>query len=253
MSETMETESATTMALTEGALSPEPGLARLQGFVDAGGPVVLILIALSVVALALIILKLWQFQSARLGDRRHALEALRLYREGRATDALALAARTRNPAAEVVAAAIRGRMRPDLSEAKVREEVTRLGLERLEHLRSHLRPLEIIAAIAPLLGLFGTVLGMIDAFHALEAAGSQVNPATLSGGIWEALLTTAVGLAVAMPVYIAHNWLERTVDRAAHQMEDLATRVFTADLSAPMQEAPRHAGESARPAFAAGK
>ena len=94
--------------------------------------------------------------------------------------------------------AIRGSLRRDLSEAMVREEVARLAGDRLEGLRAYLRPLEVIAGVAPLLGLFGTVLGMISAFQQLEQAGSQVNPAVLSGGIWEALLTTAVGLAVAI-------------------------------------------------------
>jgi biopolymer transport protein ExbB len=56
-----------------------------------------------------------------------------------------------------------------------------------------------------LLGLFGTVLGMVEAFRQLELAGSQVDPAVLSGGIWQALLTTAVGLAVAIPAVLAHN------------------------------------------------
>jgi biopolymer transport protein ExbB len=206
-----------------------------------------------VIALALIILKLWQFRAARLGDRRTAAEMLGLYRAGKPRDALTLAARSRNPVVEVVASAIRGRLRPDLAEPTVREEVMRLGLDRLEALRAHLRPLEIIASLSPLLGLFGTVLGMIDAFHALEAAGSQVDPATLSGGIWEALLTTAVGLVVAMPVFVAHNWLERIVERTSHEMEDLATRAFTVDLSAGIEEASRHAAQPARAALAAGE
>ena len=81
-----------------------------------------------------------------------------------------------------------------------------------------------------MLGLFGTVLGMIKAFQRLEEAGSQVNPAILSGGIWEALLTTAAGLAVAIPAVAALNWLESKLDRLTHHMEDGLTRVFTAGL-----------------------
>jgi len=85
--------------------------------------------------------------------------------------------------------------------------------------------------VAPLLGLFGTVLGMIEAFRKLAEAGNQVNPAILSGGIWEALLTTAVGLAVAIPVVVLCNWFERRVERVGHEMESLVTQVFTQDLS----------------------
>ena len=95
----------------------------------------------------------------------------------------------------------------------IREEIERLGLGILSRLRGWLKPLEVIASLAPLLGLFGTVLGMIEAFRQMEAAGNQVNPTVLSGGIWEALLTTAVGLAVAIPAVVALNWLERRVEQ----------------------------------------
>lgn len=67
-------------------------------------------------------------------------------------------------------------------------------------------------SFAPLLGLFGTVLGMISAFQALQEAGSQVDPSILAGGIWVALLTTAVGLAVAMPTSVVLSWLEARMD-----------------------------------------
>jgi len=86
------------------------------------------------------------------------------------------------------------------------------------------------AAVAPLLGLRGTVLGMVEACQSLEAAGNRVNPAILSGGIWEALLTTAAGLIVAIPAVAAHNWLERSVERYSRFMEDVATRLCTAHL-----------------------
>jgi biopolymer transport protein ExbB len=205
---------------------------RLLAFLDAGGPVVLILLGCSVVALAIILVKCWQFHAARIGDRRRAPQAIALLRRGRAEEALALLAGSRNPVAQVVALAIQGRQRRDLPEAVVREEVLRSGNEVLEGLRAQLGALEVIGSVAPLLGLFGTVLGMIEAFRRLSEAGSQVDPAILSGGIWEALLTTAVGLAVAIPVVVLCNWFERRVERVSHEMANLVTQVFTPDLSA---------------------
>lgn len=196
-----------------------------------GGPVVLLLIAMSIFALAIVIAKVWQFRRVRINDRRTARSALKIYRTGNASAALTMARRSPNPAARVVARAIQLRSRSDVPETVLREELLQFGGDMLESLRGHLRPLEVIAALAPLLGLFGTVLGMIEAFRSLEQAGSQVNPAILSGGIWQALLTTAVGLAVAMPVIVALNWLERSIDRLAHDMDSVATRVFTVDLS----------------------
>jgi len=202
----------------------------LLEFLRVGGPVVAILLVASVVALAIVFAKLLQFRVARIGNRRAAYEALALWRAGKLDEALATAQRARNPAAQALARSLRGQQR-GLPEAKIREEVLRYGGDVLEGLRAWFRPLEVISSLAPLLGLFGTVLGMIEAFRQMEQAGSQVNPAVLSGGIWEALLTTAVGLAVAIPVVVVLNWLERRVDRLAHEMDSIVTRVFTEDLS----------------------
>lgn len=109
----------------------------------------------------------------------------------------------------------------------MKEELDRVASLRLNQLRAYLRPLEVIASLSPLLGLLGTVLGMIVAFQQMEAAGNQVDPSVLSGGIWQALLTTAVGLAVAIPAVMAHNWMERKVERVAALMSDTVTRIFT--------------------------
>ena len=125
----------------------------------------------------------------------------------------------------------------EVDQATLREEVLRQATAALETLRSHLRGLEVIASLSPLLGLLGTVLGMIEAFRRLQEAGSQVDPAVLSGGIWEALLTTAVGLAVAIPAVAALNWLERRIERFGHRLEDSVTRVFTARLHSPAMSA----------------
>lgn len=111
--------------------------------------------------------------------------------------------------------------------ALIREEVERSAINQLNQLRSFLRPLEIIASLSPLLGLLGTVLGMITAFQQMEGAGSQVDPSVLSGGIWQALLTTAVGLAVAILVVTMHSWLERKIERIANNINDAVTQVFT--------------------------
>ncbi len=81
-----------------------------------------------------------------------------------------------------------------------------------------------------MIGLLGTVLGMINAFQALQNAGNRVDPSILSGGIWVALLTTAAGLIIAIPAAAAHNWMEGVVYRVQRAMEDAATRVFTVQI-----------------------
>lgn len=205
---------------------------RLAGLLEVGGPVVMILLVMSVVALAIILLKLWQFLSLRIGSQAFIGSALQHWRAGDSRQALAALEGVRSPIAPVLALAMRGRLDRRLPEALVREEVTRVAAGKLENLRGQLRGLEVIAALSPLLGLLGTVLGMIEAFRQLEMAGSQVDPALLSGGIWEALLTTAVGLAVAIPAVAALNGLERVLERFRHRMEDAVTQVFTLPIMA---------------------
>ena len=231
----------------EAQAAPDPagGLEQAVEMLQAGGPVVLILIAMSIFATTVTLLKLWQFSRTNVGRSHNGRAALRLYKEGKTKEALAAAKHARSPVGEVLGRAIRGLERR-VPEAKIREEVLRYGGEVLEALRGGFRILEVIASLAPLLGLFGTVLGMIEAFRQLEAAGNQVDPAILSGGIWQALLTTAVGLAVAIPAVAILNWLERRVDRLAHEMDNLVTQLFTEDLSEefsgqtdPQQKDPR--------------
>ena len=87
-------------------------------------------------------------------------------------------------------------------ESDIREEILRLSDERLSFYKHKLDSLQVIATIAPLLGLLGTVFGMIEAFQQMEQAGKNIDPSLLSGGIWEALLTTAAGLSVAIPIVV---------------------------------------------------
>ncbi|NCC41447.1 MAG: MotA/TolQ/ExbB proton channel family protein [Gammaproteobacteria bacterium] len=207
---------------------------QLQDVLSVGGPILLVLGLLSVTALTIVLLKLWQFHRLQLDRLAPVQESLRRWQQSDAKAAIAVVARRTQPVAQLVHLALVGLQRSQVDMALLREELTRVASLHLERLRSHLRALEIIGALSPLLGLLGTVLGMIEAFRRLETAGSQVDPAILSGGIWQALLTTAVGLTVAIPVVIAHTWLERRVERCGHQMEDAVTQVFTRGLKAPV-------------------
>ncbi|MBK1702906.1 MotA/TolQ/ExbB proton channel family protein, partial [Thiococcus pfennigii] len=153
---------------------------------------------------------------------------------------LGLAA-TPNPIAPILAAAMRGLAGSGGEPAPaVREEVLREAAAQQKRLASHARGLDVIATLAPLLGLLGTVLGMIDAFRELEAAGGRADPALLAGGIWEALLTTAAGLAIAIPAAAAVHWIESVVEGIRHDAEDAVTRLFTGALPAtPITAPPR--------------
>lgn len=215
-------------------------LAPLIDLAGHGGPVLLVLAIMSVTALTIVLAKLWQFSRLRLNARQPVETALACWSQGDADAAQQAIGDNRQPSARLVAEAIRGLRQASAQSAAgldlLREELTRSASAQLEQLRSWLRALEVIATLSPLLGLLGTVLGMIEAFRQLASSGSQVDPSVLSGGIWQALLTTAAGLSVAIPVVLLHSWLERRVERCAHRMEDAVTRIFTRSLNEPMHE-----------------
>ena len=215
-----------------GALAEAGGYGTVLALLQAGGPVVAILLTLSILALAITFLKLWQFTAVKITARWFVNEALAHWCAGRSGAALAILDSSPNPIARVMAVAMRGKA-AGVNEATVREEAARVASAELENLRGDLRGLELLGSLSPLLGLLGTVLGMIEAFQQLAAAGSRVDPSVLSGGIWEALLTTAVGLAVAIPAITVLHGLERTIERLHHGMEDGLTRVFTLQMAAP--------------------
>ena len=214
----------------------DPAADRLFGFawvtdvplIDKGGPIVVILIVLSILSLAIILLKIFQFWSAGLSRKAFVTQALQKVEDGDFEGALAVALKQRTPLARVMAAGIRAKARGDLREEDVTNEVLRVGALELGALRGYFRMLEVIGNISPLLGLLGTVVGMISAFQQLEAAGNKVDPAILSGGIWEALLTTAVGLAVAIPSVTALHLFENKVDQVRLSFRDASARLLAA-------------------------
>lgn len=212
-------------------LASLPGLwpPALRDFLDLGGPVVWILMAMAAFALAIVLLKAWQFRQLNSTASRDAEAAVRAWSAGRRDHARRLVS-DGGAFATTLKVAMNGQV-AGAPESMVREEAARVAQGELTALRTYLTPLDQIATLSPLLGLLGTVIGMIEAFQALQAAGSQVDPGVLSGGIWQALMTTAVGLAVAIPATIAHGWLESRLEQTAQRMDDLLTRVFTAPLA----------------------
>jgi biopolymer transport protein ExbB len=208
------------------------GLGSLQQLLNDGGPIVWILLLLSVFVTVVILVKFWQFQWMGINRRGKVEHALRVWMHGSHAQALDLiSGKDRNPLAKVVAHAMRGLLHRPSDIQLVREDVERVALEQVASARSFLRAIEAVVQIAPLLGLFGTVLGMIQAFSALQSAGAEADPAVLAGGISVALLTTAVGLAVAIPSAMALHWFEGSVDGFTDMVESTLTGLFTGRLT----------------------
>lgn len=206
--------------------SAQENLIRL---VTLGGPVVAVLLMMSVISLATVIYKSIQFRRFGVGHCKSLDRALAAWDRGDMSIAQTQAQSSRNHLKTFVLEA----MSPAASSA-ANQRANRLiarSEERLTQLEKGFRLLDSIAQLAPLLGLFGTVLGMIDAFQNLQSAGAAVDPSLLAGGIWVALMTTAVGLAVAMPTQLLLTWLETRVaadrvfaDKAIHSVICPATQ-----------------------------
>ncbi|MEM9344515.1 MAG: MotA/TolQ/ExbB proton channel family protein [Pseudomonadota bacterium] len=192
-----------------------------------GGPVLWAIFSLSVVTVAIILWKLWRYFWMGVWGGTDTGPAVAAWIAGDLEGAEALLRGARGLRARVARVAMALRRDGQLGEYAAREEVTRLALAELREARSGLRALDLIQQVAPLLGLLGTVIGMIAAFQSLQAAGAQADPGDLAGGIWVALLTTAAGMAVAIPASLAGAWFEAVVERAQAEMEDVATVVFT--------------------------
>ena len=201
-------------------------MSKAEELLQIGGPVVWILLGFSVIALTLILVKSWQLWWAGRRVERIGDQVLGHRQRGDIDAALGLLTGVKQPGLVLLRDTFDLRVR-GVEEALMREELERRFTRMSDQLRTGLRPLELIGSISPLLGLLGTVFGMIMAFQQMEQAGSQIDPGVLSGGIWQALLTTAAGLVVAIPVVLLHNGLDQWVYRLTRQMQDLVTRAFT--------------------------
>lgn len=222
-----------------GATVAEAGLALALDLLDKGGPAIWAILGLSILGLALILWKFWCLVETGAWRRAEAEAAVDLWLKGQRAEARRRAASGRGTCTEMVGAAFDALEDPALSREAAAAEVTRVAKRQLGEAQSGLRGMELIATLAPLLGLFGTVLGMIAAFQGLETDGANADAAALAGGIWEALLTTAAGMAVAIPVAAALTYFEGVIDRLRRDMEDLAGRL----LNRPVERVVERAAE----------
>lgn len=185
-----------------------------------GGFVVWVLLGYSIVAVALLLERLLNFML--LGRPPRDLELQLMETMGR-NGAQALLQPLRGPEVTIV----RGMLEAKAAGVKDLGRVaTRIGSEQLQSMERGFRTLGVLGNTAPLLGLFGTIIGMIKAFMVIEQAGGRVDAQALAGGIWEAMLTTGVGLAVAIPVLLMLHVLEGMADRRAQAMRSYASLVL---------------------------
>jgi biopolymer transport protein ExbB len=189
--------------------------------VKAGGWLMLPILICSVLALAIIIQRFYTLRRSRVIPDGALQAVYSQYKAGNLTSDYINSLREKSPLEQVLAAALMNRNQP---RAVMKEAIEEEGRQIVHGLEYFLGALATIAAISPLLGLLGTVVGMIDVFAAIVTAGVG-NPGVLAGGISKALITTAAGLSVAIPALIFHEILSSRVDQLILDMEDKAVQM----------------------------
>ncbi len=186
-----------------------------------GGILLLPIIVCSVVLVAIVLERLYRFRTVRLTNGRLVRSVLDAIERGQVERALSISREAAGPVPRIMAAGLKA-FTKHKREVYIEKAIVRTGSLELAFLERNLRGLDVIANIAPLLGLLGTVTGMIRAFMQIQAHGSGVNAALLAGGIWEAMLTTAAGLTVAIPALLFYNYFQGRLNRLEAAMQDTA-------------------------------
>ena len=214
----------TVEAAADMAAETAPGFWAL--LFSKGGVVTWVIALLSAVGLPIAAIKLYEFYRMDI-FRPHAFEeALGDMRRGKTAGLGARLDALAHPAAPLIAFALSQSSAARLAPAVLREELTRRAQFLVRHLSRHIWVLELIAASAPLFGLLGTVLGMIIAFQGVGQGVGGADTALLAAGIWEALLTTAFGLGVALPFSILAAVFNNAVDGVRDMVEDALTEIL---------------------------
>ena len=189
--------------------------------VVSGGWLMLPIILCSIVAMAIIVERLWSLRSQRVVPENLVAQVWQLHRDNAITDAHIKTIKDGSPLGRILAAGIINRRH---SREIMKETIEEVGRQVVHELERYLNTLGTIASISPLLGLLGTVIGMIKVFSAITLVGVG-NPGVLAGGISEALITTATGLSVAIPSLMFHRYLSGRVDRLVVIMEEEALKM----------------------------
>lgn len=183
-----------------------------------GGPMMYALLLCSLVALGVTIAKAWTLWVAHRDTERVLGEVREMAEAGRIEEAIRLCAETPGPAPAILLSGLRRIQKGQINAAELEQAINTTGTIELGFLERGLVVLATVANVAPLMGFLGTVIGMVMAFQAIEIAG-DVEPTLVAAGIKVALLTTATGLIIAIPVNVAYNFFVTRIDKLIVDME----------------------------------
>jgi biopolymer transport protein ExbB len=207
-------------------------------FIVKGGPVMIPILALSVVALTIILAKLWELWRFRLRLNKLSHNLYTSMQEGNLNAALLGCRGDNSPLGRLFESALvyRSQERADLT-----RRLERLGGEVVADLESYMPTLATVIGVEPMLGFLGTIVGLIKAFMAWERLGEQITINILAGGIYEAMITTAAGLIIAIPYYLMYNHLVTRIGALTRQTEERTEEFVDLLTVTNLREPLRHA------------
>jgi biopolymer transport protein ExbB len=188
-----------------------------------GGPLMYPLLFGSVLMIAIIIERGYHFIRARV-NRRFIERVIKVIEEGDLHWAQCIAEECRGPIAAIVEAALQYR---SYTQDVVENKISLTGDQELKRLSKNLHLLELTGKIAPMIGLLGTVIGMVEAFRELSSVKGLVDPSLLAGGIWEALITTVAGLFVGIPALVFFHLYTNKVKATASSMKHIGEEIMS--------------------------
>lgn len=201
----------------------------------SGGPMIWVLLIASAVATAVFVERWLLYHRAQINSTEFLNGVRNVLKRENIVEAVSICDATPGPIARLVKVAILNRER---GRDGVRESLEEAGLLEVPQLEERLNLLATITQIAPLMGLLGTVLGFINMFAALQEAGPAATVSNMSGGIWQALICTAAGLALAIPCYAGYNYLVNRVNSIVLDMEQSATDILNMVTDEPDPSGP---------------
>jgi biopolymer transport protein ExbB len=191
-------------------------------FIEHGGPVIWLILAAAAIAAAVFVERALYCHRSQINSAEFLNGVRTVIKRGNVVEAISICDATPGPVARLVKAAILAR---DHGRERVREAVEETGLTEVPRLEEKLNLLATIAQIAPLLGLFGTIVGFISVFNGIEEKGLYAHIEYLSHGVWESLICAAAGIAVAIPAHAGYNYLVSRVNKIVLDMERAATEI----------------------------
>ena len=183
------------------------------------------IILCSIFAFAIFLERIFNLHRARIDTADFMNKIGSTLKRNKVMEAIEMCNNTPGPIASIMKAGI---LKHDRPRNEIREAIEDAGVHEVPRLEKNLSALATIASISPLLGLLGTVTGMVRCFQVIQEKSTTlnpINPGDLAGGIWEALITTVAGLIVAIPTYVAYNYLVSRVDSFVLEMEKAATEL----------------------------